>query len=141
MPPHPQARATYLIGRLDRIVRRRLEGVLASEGLTLAQYTTLSVLAARPGLTNAQMARRSLVSPQGMNQALSGLAEMGLIGRRQHPKKGRRLEIHLTAKGERLLALCCERTDEVEQELLDRLEVDARQSFLDALGTLAEVGE
>ena len=60
----------YLVGRADRVVRRAMNEVLAAHGVSLNQYTTLSVLAGRGGLSNAQLARRSLVSPQSMNEVL-----------------------------------------------------------------------
>jgi DNA-binding MarR family transcriptional regulator len=138
VPLEPEARATYLIGRIDRIVRRRLDEILEPFDLTLAQYTALSVLASRPGLTNAQLARRSLISPQGMNQALGALADKGLIQRQQHAVNGRQLEVHLTTKGKRLLSRAHRRTEEVDQGLLDRLEPDDRQGFLQMLRILAE---
>ena len=45
--------------------------------LSLNQYTTLSVLDQRGGLSNAQLARRSLVSPQSMNEVLLALEQRG----------------------------------------------------------------
>jgi hypothetical protein len=39
---------SYAVGRLDRIIRTRLGEVLAPLDLTVAQMTTLSVLARRP---------------------------------------------------------------------------------------------
>ena len=53
----------YLVGRIDRVVRRAIGTVLEAQGLSVNQYTTLSVLDRRSGLSNAQLARRALVSP------------------------------------------------------------------------------
>ena len=55
-----EPRLSYVIGRLDRVLRRRLGAALEPAGLTLPAYTALSVLRDRDGLSNAQLARRSL---------------------------------------------------------------------------------
>src|SRR5690625_2223368 len=61
-PSSDPIRLTYLIGRLDHAVRRELDKRLAAHDLTVAQFTTLSVLTFRPGLSNAQLARRVYVT-------------------------------------------------------------------------------
>ena len=95
----------YLVGRIDRIVRRAIQDdVNRSGGLSVNQYATLSVLDRRSGLSNAQLARRALVSPQSMNEVLLSLEERGLVRRRAHPDHGRILQTRLTAKGRKLLA-------------------------------------
>jgi DNA-binding MarR family transcriptional regulator len=136
-PPDP--RLSYLVGRLDRIVRRDFVGALGDAGLTLAQYTALSVLAARPGLSNAQLARRSLVTPQAMNQALANLTDRGLITRRPHPTKGRVLSVELTPSGHDTLALLDRAVDEVEDRLLSPLTAIQRAQLLDSLRRLTGV--
>ena len=78
--------------------------MVKAHGLSVNQYTTLSVLDRRSGLSNAQLARRSLVSPQSMNEVLLTLEERGLVRRRAHPDHGRILQARLTAKGRRSLA-------------------------------------
>ena len=50
----------YLVGRIDRVVRRSIDEVVHAHGLSVNQYTTLSVLDHRSGLSNAQLARGAL---------------------------------------------------------------------------------
>ena len=88
-----------LVGRIDRVVRRAMGSVLTAQGLSVNQYATLSVLNRGSGLSNAQLARRALVSPQSMNEVLLTLEQRGLVGRRAHPDHGRILQARLTAKG------------------------------------------
>jgi DNA-binding MarR family transcriptional regulator len=104
----------YLVGRMDRVVRRHIHEVVKARGVSVNQYTTLSVLARRSGLSNAQLARRALVSPQSMNEVLLTLERRGLVRRRAHPDHGRILQTQLTAKGRRLLAACDAGVREVE---------------------------
>ena len=108
----------YLIGRIDRVVRRHIDDVVGSHGLSVNQYTTLSVLERRSGLSNAQLARRALVSPQSMNEVLLTLERRGLVRRRAHPDHGRILQARLTAKGRRLLAACDAEVREVEARMM-----------------------
>jgi len=111
----------YLVGRVDRVVRRAVDEAARPYGLSVSQYTTLSVLARRSGLSNAQLARRSLVSPQSMNEVLLALEQRGLVRRRAHPDHGRILQAQLTAKGRKVLAACNERVAAVEAQMVGEL--------------------
>jgi DNA-binding MarR family transcriptional regulator len=111
----------YLIGRIDRVVRRHIDEVVGSHGLSVNQYTTLSVLEHRGGLSNAQLARRALVSPQSMNEVLLTLERRGLVRRRAHPDHGRILQSQLTAKGRRVLSACDAEVRKVEAQMMHDL--------------------
>ncbi len=111
----------YLIGRMDRVVRRHIDDVVKAKGLSVNQYTTLSVLDHRSGLSNAQLARRALVSPQSMNEVLLALERRGLVQRHAHPDHGRILQSRLTAKGRRVLRACDTGVHEVESMMLGNL--------------------
>jgi DNA-binding MarR family transcriptional regulator len=143
--PDPAARAAeiiedgadptllYLVGRIDRVVRRAIGAVLKAHGLSVNQYTTLSVLERRSGLSNAQLARRALVSPQSMNEVLLTLEERGLVRRRAHPAHGRILQARLTAKGRSLLARCDAEVHEVEARMVSGLADEDRRALRRAL--------
>jgi DNA-binding MarR family transcriptional regulator len=122
---------TYLIGRLDRIVRRALEDLIRDQDVSVVGYTAMSVLEARPGLSNAELARRSLVTPQGMSQTLAQLTERGLI-RRTPASSNRRVQlVELTARGREIVAVCNRRVIGLENELLAGLS-DRRREELNA---------
>jgi DNA-binding MarR family transcriptional regulator len=110
-------RATYLIKELERAVRLRIDEIVEPLGLTAVQYTALSVLAHHPGMSSAQLARRSFVSPQAANEMVTVLERRGLIRRRVDREGGRALWIYLTALGARTLARCDERVDVLEARL------------------------
>ena len=112
-----EPRVSYLVGRLDRVVRRRLAGALGGHELSLQEYTTLSVLRARSGLSNAQLARRSLITPQAMNEVLARLEGRGLVLRHPDRVQGRIRPAELTASGKRLLARADRSVDAAEREL------------------------
>jgi DNA-binding MarR family transcriptional regulator len=130
---HHDPRLIYAIGRLDRVVRRELTERLAPVGLTWPQYTTLSVLDAKPGLSNAQLARRAMISPQAMSEVTTSLERMRLLERRVSPTNNRILRARLTAKGRRLLADCESRVDELERQMLDGISEKESERLLEAI--------
>jgi DNA-binding MarR family transcriptional regulator len=134
--PATQPHTTYLIGRLDRIVRRALEEQLRDFGLTVLGYTALTVLAARPGLSNAQLARRSFMSPQGMNQAIAVLVDKGLIHRTPAADNRRVQQIELTKTGRQVVDECTARVEEYEGKLLASLDPTERAQLNTLLHTI-----
>lgn len=114
----PPARTTYLIKRVERGVKSLLDEQLRGLGITTNQYTALSVLRARPGISSAELARRSFVSAQAMNQVIAGLEHSGLIRREPDPKHQKILRTYLTPTGDELLEKCDQFIDRAEAGLL-----------------------
>jgi DNA-binding MarR family transcriptional regulator len=134
-------RVSYLVGRLDRMLRRRLATALEPHGLTLPEYTALSVLRGRSGLSNAQLARRSLITPQATNEVLARLEARELVRRRADPSHGRIRPAELTPTGRRLLARADRAVDAVEREMLADLPATERQRLSQLLAaTLQQLG-
>lgn len=123
----------YLVGRVDRVVRRAIDDVVKARGLSVSQYTTLSVLDGRSGLSNAQLARRALVSPQSMHEVLLALERQSLVRRRADPDHGRILRAELTPKGRKLLATCNKQVHAVEAQMVRGLEAHEEASLRQAL--------
>jgi DNA-binding MarR family transcriptional regulator len=123
----------YLIGRVDRVVRREIDRVVKAHGLSAAQYTTLSVLARRSGLSNAQLARRALVSSQSMNEVLLALEADGLIIRSPAAHHGRVVETVLSQRGHEVLAACDRAVGHMENAMLADLGEAEREQLFQAL--------
>ncbi len=121
-----RARVAYVIGRLDRALRQSMGQVTARLGLTVAQYTALSVLQARGPLSNAQLARRTFVTPQAMNEIAKALVAKRLIARGTDPDHQRIIRLRLTAKGEGALEGCRSGIERVEARMLQRLSAAER---------------
>lgn len=115
-PPAP--RVGYLIYRVERHLRTRLDEALAAHGLTTPQYVALSILRDRDGLSNAQLARWTYVTPQAMSLVLAALERHRLVRRRQDPHHGRVLRISLTARGLHVLRECDRAMDVIEADML-----------------------
>ncbi|GAA1010596.1 MarR family transcriptional regulator [Acrocarpospora pleiomorpha] len=128
-----QLRLLYAIGRLDRGIQRELEQGLRPLGLSPHQYATLTVLRARSGLSNAQLARRAYVTPQAMSQVLTSLITAGLISRSPSNDNQRVLETRLTPKGLEVTASCDLIADEIENRMLEGVPQADRLSLLAAI--------
>jgi len=119
-----QPRTSYLVARLDRLIRQRLSEALKPFDLTVPQYTLMSVLDHRPGLSNAQLARRSYITAQAMHQVVNSLEQRGLISRTSSPDHGRVQMAELTVAGRELLAKCDGAVAQVEADLFGPLGPD-----------------
>jgi DNA-binding MarR family transcriptional regulator len=96
----------YLAGRLDHVLNKRLREVLAPYGLTVPQYTALSVFRAQGALSNAQLAERTMISPQSANEMVKTMEAGGWIARTPDPAHGRIIQISLTEQGHAVLRDC-----------------------------------
>ncbi len=128
-----EPRMSYVIARLERAVRQAIALRVRPYGLTTLQYTTLSVLGRRGELSNAQLARRSYMTPQSMSEVIEALEKKGLISRSQHPNHRRVFPAALTATGVKVLEACEEAVAEMEEEMLRDLDPKARASFYRSL--------
>lgn len=126
-------RIGYVVGRLDRAIRREIGALVAPFGLTVPKYTALSILRDRPGLSNAQLARRCYVTPQSMNEVLIALEADGLIVRSPAANHGRVVEVTLSERGQEVLTSCDRAVTHMENAMLADLDDDGRKQLLDAL--------
>jgi DNA-binding MarR family transcriptional regulator len=108
----------YMVKRLELVIRARMDVALRPFGLSTVQFTALTALRARDGLSSAQLARRSFVTPQTMNEMVHSLERRGLIARRQAPGNRRVLLLTLTDGGQELLAQCDPLVEAIEGEML-----------------------
>ena len=125
--PGSPAHSTYLIGQLDRIVTKRLAEALAGYGLTLPQFTALSVLHARGRSSNAQLAERSFITPQAANEVMKTMEANGWVTRTNDPTNRRIVLLQLTTAGQVLLEQCMGAADRVETAMLHGLDTDQAQ--------------
>ena len=109
---------SYVIARLERALRKEIGRLVGPRGLSVAQYTTLSILRSRSGLSNAQLARRLWVTPQSMNEVISALERAGLIERVPDVANRRILRTALTPTGRTTLEACDADILAMEQAML-----------------------
>ena len=125
----------YVVGRVNQGIEREMRARLTPRGLSVQEYTTLSVLRSRPGLSNAQLARRALVTPQSMLEILAKLQRGGFVRRDVDPDHGRILRAELTAEGQAVLAAADPAVRSIQERML--ADVPARQREIVLRGMLA----
>jgi DNA-binding MarR family transcriptional regulator len=129
----PAPGVSYVVARLDRALRREIEQRTKEYGLSLPQYTALSVLRQQTGLSNAQLARRCYVRPQSMNQVIVQLERSGLIERRPDPAHRRVLRTTLTSAGKKVLSSCDRDVAAMEAVMLAELSAADREQLMHAM--------
>ena len=116
-----EPRIAYLIKWVERGLRAHLDEALSTSGVSTPEYTALSVLRERDGLSSAQLARRVFVTPQAMNLIVLELERRGLVRRRQSETNARTMQLSLTSKGVTCLEACDRATLPVEERFLANL--------------------
>ena len=119
----PSPRAIYVVKQLELAVRARLDTICREHGITTTQYTALSVLRVRPGMSSAQLAVRSFIKPQSAHQTVTELENMGYIKRKPDELNRRILRINLTTAGRDLLTSCNGVVDQLEDQMFDGFSV------------------
>lgn len=125
----------YLIKQAQAALHATLARALREPGVTLAQWAVLTVLDEKPGLSNADLARRAFVAPQTMNQVLRELEGKHWVTRRAHPGHGRIRQAGLTTDGRAVLRACHQVSAAIEERMLAGLSAQDRQQLTAALRT------
>ncbi len=76
------------------------------------------MLVAYPGLSNADVARLAMLTPQTVSVIVANLLRSGTIARRPHAVHGRIQHIDVTDEGKALLKQCRARVKTIEQQML-----------------------
>ncbi|QES24976.1 MarR family transcriptional regulator [Streptomyces venezuelae] len=123
----------YSVKQVELATRARLDELLRPSGVTALQYTALTVLERRDGMSSAELARNSFVTPQSMSDLVGALERRGLIARSPDRASRRRHVISLTDEGRALLALHAPAVQHLEDEMLTGFTARERAAFRDLL--------
>ena len=107
----------YLLRQAAGAHRHRMDRALADLDVTHPQFSVMTMLNAYPGISNADVARLAMLTPQTVSVIIANLERAGTIKRVPHNLHGRILQIELTPEGRALLRRCRERVQKLEQEL------------------------
>ena len=134
----PEGHLGYLLRQAHASFRGAMDRALAELGVTTPQFTVLTMIVAYPGLSGADLARLSFLTPQTINVIVRNLERDGAIGKTAHATHGRILRLHATAKGQALLKRCRARVDRVEDEVAAMLGRDEDRLVRRWLSAVAE---
>jgi DNA-binding MarR family transcriptional regulator len=119
----------YLLRQAAGNFRLRLDRDLADVAVTAPQFTVMTMIAAYPGISNADLARLSLLTPQTVSVIVANLLRAGTVRRRHHAIHGRIQHLDLTEDGQALLAKCRARVDALEGQLAAGLSSQEEESI------------
>lgn len=125
----------YALKRAATALRAAMDAELRAHALSVPQYACLELLAQRPGLSNAELARGAFVSRQAMHQLLGGLRAAGLV---TGNGEGRGQRLALTPTGAERLAGASEAVAAVEERMLTSLSAPQRERLHADLTTCAD---
>jgi DNA-binding MarR family transcriptional regulator len=127
----------YLLRQANVALRAHLERALADFGVTQAQFAVLTMVAAYPGLSNADLARLSLLTPQTLSVTVGNLRRDGLVESRPHTVHGRIRTLELTDSGKAALARCRSRVNAIEKALAAELSASEERAVRKWLAAVA----
>jgi DNA-binding MarR family transcriptional regulator len=113
---------------------------ISAHGVSAAQVGVLRQLSNEPGLSGAELARRLLISPQGLQLALTALERRGLVERRQNPQHKRILQAYLTEEGQNIVATVVGDAVAAHDEVFGVLSTEEKETLRELLGRVVEKG-
>ncbi|MBQ1023302.1 MarR family winged helix-turn-helix transcriptional regulator [Micromonospora sp. C95] len=90
-----------LLTRAERLLSRRVGGVLAAESLTIEAWRVLCLLADGLGHPMSEVAAEASLPPGTLTKLVDQLVDRNLVFRRVDPLDRRRIRAYLTARGRR----------------------------------------
>ena len=113
---------------------------ISAHGVSTAQIGVLRQLSNEPGLSGAELARRLLISPQGVQLALTALERRGLVERKQDPQHKRILQAYLTDEGRDVAAVVVSEAVAAHDQVFGVLTTEEQEALRDLLGRIVEKG-
>lgn len=128
----PDALTALTLVRAFQAVRRVFVATLAPYDLTPQQFSVLMHLVERPGLSQADLAREVLATPQSVGELLHQMEDLGMVERTPPARRGLPIAVHASPAGRALLdditphvlAAFSPRALGLDQATYDRLNTD-----------------
>jgi DNA-binding MarR family transcriptional regulator len=119
----------YLLARLGEASRRRFHRALEPEGLHPRHFGVMTMVAARPGISQQELHEKTAIDPSSMVAVIDELEAGGLAERRHHPKDRRVRTIFLTELGQRKLESVSALAGELQREFFQPLTAEERRAL------------
>lgn len=140
-PPQQLAQYSgFLLNWVAARSRVRFAAALAEIGLHLREFAALNIVAAKPGLTQHELAAAAEIDASTLVATLDALERRGLAERRIMPEDRRKRAIYLTREGETALRRGRASARRLGDELFGPLDARERRQFEALLRKLAGVG-
>jgi len=129
----------YALRRAQGAVYADLNDALAELELRPLQFTLLLMVEENPGASQSGVCEALGIQKANSVPTMSELERRGLIVRRKSASDARIYQLHLTAKGKRILQRAGEVQSSHEQRLIERIGLDGRDQLLRLLGKLTDI--
>jgi DNA-binding MarR family transcriptional regulator len=134
----PEGHLGYLVRQANSAVRAAMEKALAELKVTPPQFAVLTMIMSYPGLSGADLARLTFLTPQTINVIVRNLEKAGAIEKSAHASHGRILQLTATVKGQALLKRCRARVMDVEDRIGGLVGREEEKAVRRWLGAIAE---
>jgi DNA-binding MarR family transcriptional regulator len=128
----------YFVGlalkRAQHELRLAINAELAALDTNISQLNVLFFIRRHPGVSSADLARLSFLTPQTLGQQLIQMQKRGLVKR--EPGQGRKIRHSLTKAAEKLLDAGSQKVREVDTRVLSDFDDAAVATLLDAFQTI-----
>jgi DNA-binding MarR family transcriptional regulator len=128
----------YFVGlalkRAQHELRLAINAELAALETNISQLNVLFFIRRHPGVSSADLARLSFLTPQTLGQQLIQMQKRGFVKR--EPGEGRKIRHSLTKAGEKLLDAGSQKVREVDTRVLSDFDDDVVATLLDAFQTI-----
>jgi DNA-binding MarR family transcriptional regulator len=138
-PPQLVQYSGFLLNWVAALSRTRFAAALGEIGLHLREFAALNIVAAKPGLTQHELAATAKIDASTLVATLDGLEQRGLAERRIDPQDRRKRAIYLTPDGEAALRRGRAQAKRLGDELFGPLSATERRQFDALLRKLAGV--
>ena len=128
----------YVLKQAQSLLHQRMEEALRPLDLTVSHYSCLHHLRLEPGISAADLARRTFVTRQSMNVMLQQLVDRGLVSRPTRADSGRALPSALTTAGVRALDSAQGLVDDVERRMLSGLGTSGQDALARGLAACVQ---
>ena len=128
----PQVSLSFLMSQFGSHAAQCFARELSPTGLRVQDAGLLRMLAARPGMTQIEIAETFGVLPSRLVVLIDGLEDRGLVSRQRDASDRRKVRVFLTAKGSDVAETVVELTRSMERRLFRALDEDESR-LLEAL--------
>lgn len=118
--PEPRSDVGFALRHLMMTFRQMVDSTIRERGIEISfpHVMVLKSLAREPGISGAQLARRTAVTAQSMNGLLRSMESTGMIVREKHPENRRTDCWFMTKTGLRRVTEAGEIADEIISRML-----------------------
>jgi MarR family 2-MHQ and catechol resistance regulon transcriptional repressor len=131
--------AAVALLRTSHLLRRKVEALVGTEGLTSQQYNVLRILrGARSPLPTMEISERMIETACGITRLITTLEEKGFVRREQWPGDRRQFLCQITPAGARVLERLDAPMDDLDDFLLTGIPPEQIETLLDVLARIRE---